>query len=105
MPRLVVAAISSFVCRWKLCEVSGFRCHELKAFVFLGVAPRRLVFGYQRFLEQPIGSSFAGQRSNLNSSQLDVSDLVAEEFVLIPIRWVYRNCGLDLALLSARLPA
>jgi hypothetical protein len=44
-----------------------------------------------------MGPSFEGQRSKLNGSQLDVSDLVAEEIVLIPIPWGYRSCGLDLA--------
>lgn len=46
---------------------------------------------------QPVGPSFADKRSNLKGSQLDVYDLVAEEFVLITIPWGFSNCGLDLA--------
>lgn len=97
MPHLVVAANSSFVRRWQLCETAGFRYYELETFAFLGVAPRKVGSWLPTFWDNLSVPSFAGQRSNLKGSQLDVSDLVAEELVLIPTPGVYRNCGLDLA--------
>jgi len=73
------------------------RCCELEVFAFLDVAPRKVGSWLPTFRDNLSVPSFAGQRSNLNGSHLDVPDIVAEELVLIPIPWVYRNCGLDLA--------